>query len=68
MLSAHLVQQRVAACCRHAGIEYFNDYIDLFYAGWHWPTFNLADTWIFLGVVLLIGGPLLAPKRRTIGS
>lgn len=44
------------------------DYIDLLYAFWHWPTFNLADTWIFLGVVLLIGGPLLAPKRRTIGS
>lgn len=43
------------------------DYIDLFYAGWHWPTFNLADTWIFLGVAVLIGGPLLAPKRRTIG-
>lgn len=43
-------------------------YIDLFYAGWHWPTFNLADTWIFLGAVLLIGGPLLAPERRTLGS
>lgn len=43
------------------------DYIDLFYAGWHWPTFNLADTWIFLGVGLLIGGSLLAPKRRIIG-
>lgn len=43
------------------------DYIDLFYAGWHWPTFNLADTWIFVGVALLIGRPLFAPKRRIIG-
>lgn len=28
------------------------DYLDLFYAGWRWPTFNLADTLIFLGVAL----------------
>jgi lipoprotein signal peptidase len=41
------------------------DYIDLFYAGWHWPTFNLADALIFLGVALLIGGTLFAPRRRT---
>lgn len=43
------------------------DYIDLFYAGWHWPTFNLADILIFLGVALLVGTGLYAPKRRTIG-
>lgn len=43
------------------------DYIDLFYAGWHWPTFNLADILIFLGVALLVGTGLFAPKRRMIG-
>ena len=43
------------------------DYIDLFYAGWRWPTFNLADSLIFLGVALLVGTGLFAPKRRMIG-
>lgn len=43
------------------------DYIDLFYVGWHWPTFNLADILIFLGVALLVGTGLFAPKRRMIG-
>ncbi|MHB1216784.1 MAG: signal peptidase II [Alphaproteobacteria bacterium] len=44
------------------------DYIDLFYAGWRWPTFNLADSLISLGVALLVGTALFAPKRRMIGS
>lgn len=44
------------------------DYIDLFYADWHWPTFNLADIFIFLGVALLVGTGLFAPKKRIIGS
>lgn len=43
------------------------DYIDLFYAGWRWPTFNLADSLIFLGVALLVGMGLFAPKGRMIG-
>ena len=43
------------------------DYIDLFYSGWRWPTFNLADSLILLGVALLVGTGLFAPKRRMIG-
>lgn len=43
------------------------DYIDLFYTGWRWPTFNLADGLIFLGVTLLVGTGLFAPKGRMIG-
>ena len=30
------------------------DFIVLHYRGWHWPTFNLADAAISLGVVILI--------------
>lgn len=30
------------------------DFIDLFYLRWHWPTFNLADTAIAVGFVLLV--------------
>jgi signal peptidase II len=30
------------------------DFIDLHYAGWHWPAFNLADSAISVGVVVLL--------------
>lgn len=34
------------------------DFIDAHYAGWHWPTFNMADVAIVSGVALLIlAGP-----------
>ena len=35
------------------------DWLDLHYAGWHWPTFNLADVAIVCGVALLLFAPLL---------
>lgn len=36
------------------------DFLDWHYAGWHWPTFNMADVAIVCGVGLL----LLAGLRR----
>lgn len=30
------------------------DFLDFHYAGWHWPTFNVADIAICLGVVLML--------------
>jgi signal peptidase II len=30
------------------------DFIDLHYDGFYWPVFNLADSFIFLGVALLL--------------
>ncbi len=33
---------------------YVIDFIDLHYQGWHWPAFNIADSAIFVGAVLLI--------------
>lgn len=39
------------------------DFIVLHYRGWHWPTFNLADAAISVGVVVLI----LLSLRRTSG-
>jgi len=30
------------------------DFIDLHYSGWHWPTFNMADTAIVSGVTGLL--------------
>lgn len=33
---------------------YVIDFIDLYYQGWHWPAFNIADSAITVGVVLLV--------------
>lgn len=38
---------------------YVVDFIDVFYQGWHWPAFNLADSAITGGVILLLLDALL---------
>lgn len=40
------------------------DFIDLHAGGWHFPTFNLADVAITLGVLLLLAQPLRDASRR----
>ena len=35
------------------------DFLDFHVGGWHWPAFNMADTMITIGVVLLIAGSFL---------
>ena len=34
------------------------DFIDLHYANWHWPAFNIADSAICIGAALIIWGEL----------
>jgi signal peptidase II len=33
---------------------YVVDFIDVYYRAWHWPTFNIADSAITIGAVLLV--------------
>jgi signal peptidase II len=33
---------------------YVIDFIDVYYASWHWPTFNIADSAITVGAALLL--------------
>lgn len=35
-------------------LGYVVDFIDIHYQGWHWPAFNLADSVIVVGVLLLL--------------
>jgi signal peptidase II len=34
-------------------LGYVVDFLDVYYKTWHWPTFNLADSCITVGVLLL---------------
>ena len=38
------------------------DFIDWHYGGWHWPAFNLADSAIMLGAVLVVLAGLRGDK------
>jgi signal peptidase II len=40
------------------------DFIDLHYAQWHWPAFNLADSAIIFGAALIIWAEI-RPKRAS---
>lgn len=35
-------------------LGYVVDFIDVHYAGWHWPAFNVADSAITCGVILMV--------------
>ena len=40
------------------------DFIDLHYKEYHWPTFNMADSFIFIGVLLFIYNELIVFKGK----
>jgi signal peptidase II len=42
---------------------YVVDFLDVHYAGWHFPAFNIADAAITIGAVCLILDELLRVKR-----
>jgi signal peptidase II len=35
-------------------LGYVIDFIDVYYQQWHWPAFNVADSAIFVGAVMLL--------------
>ncbi len=39
------------------------DFIDVYYRDWHWPAFNVADSAITIGVVLLIYDAMTGHRR-----
>ena len=40
------------------------DFIDVHYKEYHWPTFNIADSFIFIGVLLFIYNELIFFKGK----
>jgi signal peptidase II len=37
------------------------DFLDVYVSDWHWPAFNVADSFITCGVVLLLVSSMMAP-------
>jgi signal peptidase II len=35
-------------------LGYVVDFVDIYYGDWHWPAFNIADSAITVGAVLLL--------------
>ncbi len=46
-----------------ARLGYVVDFLDLYWRGHHWPTFNVADVGISAGVVLLVIDMAFCPKE-----
>lgn len=44
------------------------DFLDLHWRGWHWPTFNLADVAICLGVALLLATTIRPASAASVSS
>jgi signal peptidase II len=42
------------------------DFIDLYYASWHWPAFNVADSAITVGAALLVFDALRGGEKATL--
>ena len=40
------------------------DFIDVHYEEYHWPTFNMADSFIFIGVLLFIYNELVVSRGK----
>ena len=44
-------------------LGYVVDYLDVFVGNYHWPTFNLADSAVTLGVVCLLASSIWSTNR-----
>jgi signal peptidase II len=47
---------------RHGAVT---DFLDLHWAGWHWPTFNMADVAITCGVGMILLGANRASRASS---
>jgi signal peptidase II len=49
-------------------LGYVVDFIDVHFSGWHYPAFNVADSAITCGVILLLLDTLLINSARKVES
>ncbi len=48
-------------------LGYVIDFIDVYYQSWHWPAFNIADSAIFVGAVMLIIDSFRSDRQKEAG-
>ena len=58
-----LVGRARAAAIDRAARGYVVDFVDFHIQGWHYPAFNVADSAIVLGAILM-GVDMLRPRRH----
>ncbi len=46
---------------------YVVDFLDFYYAQWHWPAFNIADSAIFIGAVMLLIDAFFGERKANAG-
>ncbi len=46
-------------------LGYVVDFIDVYYGQWHWPAFNVADSAITIGAVLLLFDAFWGRRRES---
>ena len=44
------------------------DFIDVYAGRWHWPAFNVADSAIVLGVIIMLATVFLTPEGERVSS
>ena len=49
-------------------LGYVVDFVDVYYKGYHWPAFNVADSAITCGVILMLLDAFLITRRQTSGK
>jgi signal peptidase II len=47
---------------------YVVDFIDVYVGRFHWPSFNIADSALTVGIIILAAGSLLSTGSRRIGA
>ena len=48
-------------------LGYVIDFVDVYYKTWHWPAFNVADSGITVGIVMLIAYEIFGRKSEGAG-
>lgn len=48
-----------------ARLGYVIDFVDVYYGTWHWPAFNVADSGITVGIVMLIAYEIFGRKSES---
>jgi len=44
------------------------DFLDVYWRGYHWPTFNVADSFITVGMLILIVHSFVAPEEGEVSG